>query len=280
MQVIRTVEEMQSTAISLRSGGRLVGFVPTMGALHEGHLGLIDVAQERCDVVVVSIFVNPAQFAPNEDFGNYPRDLEVDLEKCRARGAHYVFVPKQEDIFPADFSTYVVEEQLSKGLCGVSRPGHFRGVATVVMILFNLVRPDVAVFGQKDGQQAAVIRRGVRDLHIPVEIIVGPTVREDDGLALSSRNRYLNPEQRRDAARIPEALEAGRELVERGTSSVERVRAEVTHRLTQSRRLRVIYVEVVDKDTMRPLREIVRGQTMVAVAVWLDQTRLIDNVLV
>jgi len=234
----------------------------------------------RCDVVVASIFVNPEQFGPNEDFESYPRNLQEDLEKCRERGVHYVFAPERKAIFPPDFSTYVNEEQLSKGLCGVSRPGHFRGVATVVTILFNLVRPDLAVFGQKDGQQAAIIRKVVKDLHLPVEILVAPTVREDDGLALSSRNRYLGGEQRRDAGAVPQALEAGKGLVEKGVTSVERVRAEVTHHLSHARRIRVIYVEVVDKDTMQPVKEILPGQTMIAVAVWLDQTRLIDNVVV
>lgn len=279
MQIIQSINEMQSHAISLRSGGRLIGLVPTMGCLHEGHLSLIDIAKERADKVIVSIFVNPTQFGPNEDFEKYPRVLEDDLEKCRARGVDIVFNPDIHDIYPSGFSTYVNEEAVSADLCGVSRPNHFRGVTTVCLKLFNITRPDVAVFGQKDAQQCAVIKKMVTDLNLPLEVIVGPTLRDPDGLATSSRNRYLTATQREDALTIPRALAEGKKLVDEGVRSVDRVVAEITHHLSQCRRIRVIYVQMIDRDTMEPAREVIPGKQLVAVAAWVDQTRLIDNIL-
>ena len=278
MQTIQSVNEMQSHAISLRSSGRLIGLVPTMGCLHEGHLSLIDVAKERTDKVIVSIFVNPTQFGLNEDFDNYPRVLEEDVEKCRERGADIVFNPSAEEMYPQGFSTYVNEGQFSSGLCGVSRPHHFRGVTTVCLKLFNITRPDIAVFGQKDAQQCAVIRKMATDLNLLTEIVVGETVREPDGLAISSRNRYLSDLQRTEALSISRALFIAKQMVaEQGVRSVDRVVAEVTHHLSLSRRIRVIYVHIVDRDTMEPAREIIPDQQILVVAAWLDQTRLIDN---
>lgn len=279
MQIIKTVEGMQSLAIRLRGQGRLLGLVPTMGALHEGHLSLIEVARDNADLVIVSLFVNPTQFGPNEDFKNYPRNLEADIKRCEERGVDIVFAPAISDIYPPDFSTYVEEETYSRGLCGSTRPGHFRGVTTIVNILFNLCRPDVAVFGQKDAQQAAVLRKMVRDLHLPIDVVTAPTVREPDGLAMSSRNAYLDPGQRREAVKIYEALKIGERLVQGGSLSVDRVKAEVTHHLGLSHRMRIIYVEIVDKDTMVPEREVRPGRSLLVVAVWLEQTRLIDNML-
>ncbi|MDP4693582.1 MAG: pantoate--beta-alanine ligase, partial [Opitutales bacterium] len=191
MQTIQSVNEMQSHAIGLRSSGRLIGLVPTMGCLHEGHLSLIDIAKEKADKVIVSIFVNPTQFGPNEDYDRYPRMLEEDIEKCRERGADIVFNPSLSEMYPDGYSTYVTEEAISEGLCGISRPHHFRGVTTVCLKLFNITRPDIAVFGQKDAQQCAVIRKVVNDLNIPAEVVIGPTHRDPDGLATSSRNAYL-----------------------------------------------------------------------------------------
>ncbi len=277
MQIIPSIPEMQSVAITLRTQGKLIALVPTMGALHEGHLRLIDSAKQRADVVIVSIFVNPTQFGPNEDFSKYPRTFEADAEACKQRGADIVFAPKKDDIYPPGYSTYVTEERLSKGLCGISRPGHFRGVSTVVNLLFNITRPDFAVFGQKDAQQAAIIKKMVADLWLPVEIVVAPTVREADGLAMSSRNQYLSEEQRHDAARIYRALREGKRLVDEGIRSPDRVLAEVTHVLSQSRRIRVIYVTMVDRDTFTPVREVVPGKCLIAVAVWVNDIRLIDN---
>ena len=278
MQTIQSINEMQSHAISLRSGGRLIGLVPTMGCLHEGHLSLIDTAKERADKVIVSIFVNPTQFGPNEDFDKYPRVLEDDLAKCRDRGVDIVFNPSIGDIYPAGYSTYVDEEAVSSDLCGISRPQFFRGVTTVCLKLFNIARPDIAVFGQKDAQQCAVIKKMVADLNLPLEVVVGPTLRDPDGLAISSRNRYLTESQREDALTIPYALSEGKKLVDEGVRSVDRVVAEITHHLTQCRRIRVIYVQMIDCETMQPAREIVPGKHIVAVAAWVDQTRLIDNI--
>lgn len=280
MQTIQSINEMQSHAIGLRSSGRLIGLVPTMGCLHEGHLSLIDIAKEKADKVIVSIFVNPTQFGPNEDYEKYPRVLEEDLQKCRERGADIVFNPSADEIYPEGYSTYVNEEEISNGLCGVSRPVHFRGVTTVCLKLFNITRPDIAVFGQKDAQQCAVIKKMVHDLNLPMEIVIGETLRDPDGLATSSRNRYLTPSQREDALTIPRALGEGKKLVDQGVRSVDRVVAEITHHLSMCRRIRVIYVQLVDRETMKPVtRDIEPGKCMVALAAWVDQTRLIDNIL-
>ena len=280
MQTIQSVNEMQSHAIGLRSSGRLIALVPTMGCLHEGHLSLIDIAKEKADKVIVSIFVNPTQFGPNEDFDKYPRMLESDIEKCRERGADIVFNPSLSEMYPKGFSTYVNEEDISEGLCGVSRPHHFRGVTTVCLKLFNIARPDIAVFGQKDAQQCAVIQKMVTDLNISTEIVVGATHRDPDGLATSSRNAYLSTLQREEALSIAKSLDIAKKMVEEGVRSVDRVVAEITHTLSLARRVRVIYVQIVDRTTMKPAREILPGKQVVTVAVWVDQTRLIDNALI
>jgi len=280
MQTIQSVNEMQSHTISLRSRGQLISLVPTMGCLHEGHLSLIDIAKERTDKVIVSIFVNPSQFGLNEDFADYPRILEQDLEKCRERGADIVFYPAVDEIYPSGYSTYVNEGELSSGLCGISRPNHFRGVATVCLKLFNITRPDLAIFGQKDAQQCAVIQKMVTDLNVPTEIVLGETMRESDGLAISSRNRYLSKMQREEALSLSRALFIAQQMVsEQGVRSVDRVVAEVTHNLSLSRRIRVIYVQVVDRQTMQPAREIIPGQHILVMATWLEQIRLIDNII-
>jgi pantoate--beta-alanine ligase len=278
MQTIQSVNEMQSHAIGLRSSGRLIGLVPTMGCLHEGHLSLIDIAKEKADKVIVSIFVNPTQFGPSEDFDKYPRALEADIEKCRIRGADIVFNPSVEEMYPQGYSTYVEEERISSGLCGVSRPHHFRGVTTVCLKLFNITRPDIAVFGQKDAQQCAVIQKMVTDLNFSAEIVIGPTQRDADGMAISSRNAYLSDSQREDALSISKSLQIARQMVETSTRSVDRIVAEVTHHLSLFRRIRVIYVQVVDRETMEPAREIIPGKQLLCVAAWADQTRLIDNI--
>jgi len=277
MQIIPTINEMQALAISLRTQGKLIALVPTMGALHEGHLRLIDVAKQKADVVIVTIFVNPAQFGPNEDFAKYPRTLEADTAACQKRGADLVFAPKTSEIYPPGYSTYVSEERLSKGLCGISRPGHFRGVCTVVNVLFNITRPDFAVFGQKDAQQVAVIKKMVTDLWLPVEVVVAPTVREADGLAMSSRNKYLSEDQRHEAAKIYRALREGKRLVDEGIRSPDRVLAEITHVLAQSRKIRLIYVSMVDRESFTPVREVLPGKSLIVVAVWVNDIRLIDN---
>lgn len=279
MQIIKSTKEMQSQAIGLRMQGRIIGLVPTMGALHEGHMALVKQARERCDIVIVSVFVNPTQFGPNEDFEEYPRTLEDDAKKCEDLGADIVFAPSTSSIYPQDFSTFIYEEKLSKGLCGISRPGHFRGVCTVVTKLYNLCRPDMAFFGQKDAQQTAIIKRMTHNLNFNIEAVVVPTVREPDGLAMSSRNAYLTPPQREEALKIYKALRAGKELTEQGIRQTDRIEAEVTHSLTTGRRLRVIYVSIVDRDSLEPVRQVTPGKTLLAVACWVDEVRLIDNII-
>jgi pantoate--beta-alanine ligase len=278
MQIITSVSEMQSLAGQLRAQGKNIGLVPTMGALHEGHLSLVKIAADRADVVVVSIFVNPAQFGPSEDFTKYPRPLEADVAACEAAGVDYVFNPSHEDVYPKGYSTYVLEEHIARPLEGASRPSHFRGVTTVVAKLFNIVRPHFAVFGQKDAQQAAVIYKMVTDLNFDVEVVVAPTLREADGLAMSSRNRYLTGTQRTEALVIHRALRKAADMVAAGERRVDRLIAEATHLIGQQRRVRIIYVAVVDRVTMEAIKgEIVPGKDVMTIAVWVDEVRLIDN---
>lgn len=279
MQIITSVTEMQTLAHELRSKGQIIGLVPTMGALHDGHLGLVRLAAERADKVVVSIFVNPTQFAPSEDFNKYPRELEADVAKAEAAGADYVFAPPPDDVYPKNYSTFITEERVAKPLEGVSRPTHFRGVTTVVAKLFNICRPDLAVFGQKDAQQVAVIQKMVADLNFTVDIVVSPTLREADGLAMSSRNRYLTATQRAEALSISRALFKARDMVAAGERRSDRLVAEATHILSQQRRVRMIYVSLVDRLTMEPMREAEPGRSLVAIAVWVDEVRLIDNII-
>jgi pantoate--beta-alanine ligase len=279
MQTIDSIAVIQRLTRDLRSRGQTIALVPTMGALHEGHLSLIRLAASRSDIVVVSIFVNPTQFGPSEDFSKYPRDLGGDLSRCSDAGATMVFIPSVEEIYPRGYSTYVSEEHVSKPMEGLSRPTHFRGVTTVVAKLFNIVSPDVAIFGQKDVQQVAVLKKMVNDLHIPVEIVIGETVREADGLAMSSRNRYLSATQRVDATTIYRALCKARDMVNSGELRSDRLIAEATHLLAQQRRIRMIYVAVADRDTMESVREVVPGRAVIAIAVWVDEVRLIDNLV-
>ena len=278
MQIITSVSEMQSLAESLRSKGQVIGLVPTMGALHEGHLTLVTLANERADVVIVSVFVNPTQFGPSEDFTKYPRPLEADVAACEAAGVDYVFNPTHEDVYPKSYSTFVLEEHIAKPLEGASRPSHFRGVTTVVAKLFNIVRPHFAVFGQKDAQQVAVIYKMVVDLNFDVEIVVAPTLREVDGLAMSSRNRYLTTTQRVEALVLSRALRKATSMVEAGERRVDRLIAEATHLIGQQRRVRIIYVSIVDRATMEAVKgEITPGKGTMTIAAWVDEVRLIDN---
>ena len=270
---------MQTLTEDLRSKGQIIGLVPTMGALHAGHLSLIQLASEQADTVVVSIFVNPTQFGPNEDFAKYPREIEQDLRACEAAGADVVFCPPNEEMYPKGYSTYITEEYVGKPLEGVTRPTHFRGVTTIVAKLFNIVRPDIAVFGQKDAQQVAVIKKMVQDLNFTVNVIVAPTLREPEGLAMSSRNRYLSTAQRLEALAISQALNKAHDMVASGERRSDRLIAEATHILSQKRRVRVIYVAVVDKNTMEPMRDVVTGLSMMTIAAWVDETRLIDNAI-
>ena len=278
MEVLSTVSEIQALSLRLQKEGRSIGFVPTMGCLHEGHLSLIDLIRERSDVLILSIFVNPTQFGLGEDLEKYPRDWERDLQLCRERKVDYVFAPHADEIYLSDASTYVSEEGVSSGLCGQARPTHFKGVTTICAKLFNLCRPTYLALGQKDAQQVVVLKRMIRDLHFPIEVVIGPTMREADGLAMSSRNAYLNEKQRADALLLHRALEAGRRLVdEKGVRSVDRVKAEVMNVLRTGSFIRVNYAEVVDRETMKMESEIELERSMLVVAVWIDTIRLIDN---
>ena len=276
MQIIRTPAEMQETALKLRAHGRRIGFVPTMGFLHEGHGSLMRLARQHADVLVVSIFVNPTQFGPSEDFSKYPRDFARDEDLCRRESADIIFYPSAADMYPADRSVSVVEEKLSRGLCGAARPGHFLGVCTVVAKLFNIVQPDVAVFGEKDGQQLRIIERMVRDLNFPVRIVRGPTLREPDGLAMSSRNTYLSADERQQALCLRRALDRAEELHRQGERKAERIVEAMRAIIGQSPAARVDYIEVVDDSTLEPARTIERP-CVVALAVFVGKTRLIDN---
>jgi pantoate--beta-alanine ligase len=258
-------------------GGKTVGFVPTMGALHEGHASLIRAARKECDIVVVSIFVNPAQFGPKEDFAKYPRPFEADCRVCEREGADVVFTTTPEEMYPAGYETYVAQERLTKALCGKSRPTHFRGVLTVVLKLFNIVAPDSAYFGQKDAQQVLVIKRMVADLNSPVKIATIPTSRERDGLAMSSRNAYLSPEERRDAACLYEALCRAREMLAAGERDAGKVRDEMRRIIESRGSARIDYVEIADPRNLETIDRI-SGDVLVAVAVYMGGTRLIDNI--
>ena len=278
MEVLSTVSEIQALSLGLQKEGKTIGFVPTMGYLHEGHLSLIDLIRERSDVLILSIFVNPTQFGLGEDLEKYPRDWERDLQLCRERKVDYVFAPNTDEVYLSDASTFVSEEGVSSGLCGQARPTHFKGVTTICAKLFNLCRPTYLALGQKDAQQVVVLKRMIRDLHFPIEVVIGPTIREADGLALSSRNSYLNEKQRADALLLNQALEAGKRLVdEKGVRSVDRVKAEVMNILRNGSFIRVNYAEVVDRETMEVEAEIELGRSMLVVAAWVDTIRLIDN---
>jgi len=279
VRVISDPREMTRTVLADKREGTTVGCVPTMGALHEGHLSLVRAARRECDVVVVTIFVNPTQFGPSEDFDNYPRTLDTDLVACTNEGVDYVFTPTADAMYPQGSATWVEVERLTDGLCGSSRPGHFRGVTTVVAKLLNITQPDKAYFGEKDYQQMVVIRRMVADLGMPVEIVGMPIVREPDGLAMSSRNRYLSPDERRDALVLPRSLEDARTRVEEGERSAEIIANEIRNRVGQVGRARIDYVSVVDANTLEPVDRI-EGTVLVAMAVYIGSTRLIDNVVV
>lgn len=279
MKIISSPKEMKEFSANAKAAGKKIAFVPTMGALHDGHLSLIDKAKSLADVVVVSVFVNPTQFGPNEDYDKYPRQLEADVAKCEEHAADVVFAPSPSDIYAPDASTFVSEEQISQNLCGKSRPKHFRGVTTVVSILFNIVKPDFGVFGEKDAQQVSIIERMVRDLFMDVEIVRAPIVREQSGLALSSRNKYMTQAERDGATRIRKSLLAGKALVDEGCTNIDRVKALVINTLADPK-TRIIYVEIVDAKTSLPVSELAKGKCRISLAVWYGQTRLIDNIVV
>jgi pantoate--beta-alanine ligase len=275
--IVRDPADVRDLAGKARKSGASIGFVPTMGALHEGHMSLVRLGRERTSYMVVSIFVNPKQFGPREDYGSYPRDEEGDATSLEEAGCDLLFAPSERDLYSSDDRTRVSVGGLDEFLCGSSRPGHFNGVALVVAKLFNIVQPDEAYFGQKDAQQAVIIQRMAADLDVPVRIVVGPTVREDDGLAMSSRNVYLSAEERGRAVALYEALMAARKALEEGERVPEAVKRIMISRLSRSELL-IDYAEVVDAATLRPVCE-VDGLMLIAVAARLGGTRLIDNIV-
>lgn len=277
MQILCGIPELRS-ALRESRGNRTVGFVPTMGALHPGHCSLVRAARRQSGVAVASIFVNPTQFAPNEDFTRYPRTLDEDCRMLEAEGVDLVFTPNAATMYPPGAATFVDVPGIGDRLDGASRPGHFRGVATVVAKLFHIVQPDLAFFGQKDAAQVAVLRRMVRDLNFPIEIVVCPTVREPDGLAMSSRNRYLSPEERQQALALHRALETARTMAETGEHSAAVLLQSMEASLQAEPAVRVDYLAVVDPDTLLPVGDI-RSGALLAVAAYVGGTRLIDNLL-
>ncbi|HWY22932.1 MAG TPA: pantoate--beta-alanine ligase [Candidatus Acidoferrum sp.] len=278
MRVCNTIEDMQAACRAARTGGKRLGFVPTMGALHDGHRSLVQAAMASCDVVAASIFVNPTQFGPNEDLAKYPRTFDRDRELLEKESVELLFAPSVEEMYPAGAVTWVTVEELSSKLDGRSRPGHFRGVTTVVAKLFHIIEPDAAFFGQKDAAQVAIIRRMVRDLNIPVEILACPIVREIDGLAMSSRNAYLDPQQRRQALVLHRALTGVKKSWEAGERSAEGLAAVGRAEIAAEKAVRLDYFEIVDPESLEPV-ENVSQVALVAVAAFVGQTRLIDNIL-
>ena len=276
LPIIRAVPEMQAWSGNARRQGKRIVMVPTMGFLHEGHLSLVRQGRRYGDSLVVSIFANPAQFAPTEDFDSYPRDLERDVRLLTEERVDLLFNPAADDMYPPEYQTYVDVEQVSRPLCGGHRPSHFRGVATVVLKLFNIVRPDVALFGLKDYQQVQVIRRMVEDLNLDVEIVAGATVREPDGLAMSSRNRYLAPDEREAALCLQSALGKAEALVRGGETEARRIREAVVEEISRQSLVRLEYADLCDPRELQPVEE-VKGPTLLALCAWVGEARLIDN---
>ncbi len=279
MNIIRTIQETREAVSSARGAGRRIGFVATMGAFHEGHLSLIRICRSQCDFTVVSIFVNPTQFGPSEDFAQYPRNFDSDCDACRQEGVDLVFMPSDHEMYPEKNISWVKVEMLTDHLCGRSRPDHFRGVCTVVAKLFGIVRPDVSYFGQKDAQQVAVIERMVRDLNLDIEIRRCPTVRQADGLAMSSRNKYLSDSERQEALCLWRSLQRASELAAVGEDDCEVIIAQMRKEIEKSPSARIDYISIVDNELLQPLSRIDR-RVLVALAVKIGKSRLIDNIVV
>jgi pantoate--beta-alanine ligase len=279
LKIYTSIDEMRSASRAARQSGRRLGLVPTMGALHEGHLSLVRAARSSAEIVAASIFVNPTQFGPNEDLAKYPRSFERDRDLLQSEGVELLFAPAAEEMYPAGAVTWVTVEELSNKLDGRSRPGHFRGVTTVVSKLFHIVEPDVAFFGQKDAAQVAIIRRMVRDLNLPVHITVCPIVREPDGLAMSSRNAYLDPEQRKEALVLQRSLLVVQQLIEQGENSADNLIVAGRQEFAGKPSVRLDYFEIVNPDTLDPIQAI-EDHALIAVAAYVGSTRLIDNLLI
>uniref|UniRef100_A0A7V1EH98 Pantothenate synthetase n=1 Tax=candidate division WOR-3 bacterium TaxID=2052148 RepID=A0A7V1EH98_UNCW3 len=277
MEIVKKIAELKKTIKKIKSKNKIIGFVPTMGYLHEGHLSLIRIARKHSDYIVCSIFVNPTQFGPNEDFNRYPRDLKRDEGLLKKEKADLIFYPSVKEMYPDGYKTYVEVEELSSILCGKSRPGHFRGVTTVVLKLFNIVQPDIAVFGEKDYQQATIIKQMVKDLNLDVDIIIAPIVREPDGLAMSSRNTYLSPEERTNAIILYKALNWAKDsFYKENIKSPEYIITQMK-RMIEEKGGEVDYIAIVDKNALTPVRYIKKGDRIL-LAVFFGKTRLIDNI--
>lgn len=279
MEIIVTASEMQKKAERLRLEGNAIGLVPTMGYLHDGHLSLIREAKKHSDVVVVSVFVNPTQFGPGEDFKDYPRDFDRDVKLAESAGCDIIFHPDVQEIYPENHKTFVEVEQITKVLCGASRPTHFRGVTTIVTKLFNIAKPHIAVFGQKDAQQVIVIKRMAEDLNFDLNIIIAPIMRESDGLAMSSRNIYLTPEHRKQAVVLYQSLMHAKKLIEQGERHADHVKEEIRSMIGQMPDAEIDYIEIVDTTNLNPLQHL-QGEVLIALAVKIGKPRLIDNVIV
>jgi len=278
MEIAKTIQSVRALVKAARREGKTIGLVPTMGALHSGHLSLVKAANKQTDFVVVSIFVNPSQFGQGEDFENYPRDLKADAKACERAGVDVIFAPTVQQMYPRENLTWVNVENLTETLCGRSRPGHFRGVTTICAKLFNIVMPDTAFFGQKDAQQAIVIKRMVDDLNMPLEIVVCPTVREENSLAISSRNIYLTETEKKDSTVLYEALQKCREMIQKGVTNSRALITEMRSMIEQVPSAKIDYISIVDAET---LQEVARaeGKILIALAVHIGRARLIDNIL-
>jgi len=278
MKVIKKIDEMRSAVSDVKSRGMSIGFVPTMGYLHEGHRSLVRESLRKADVTVVSIFVNPAQFGPREDFKEYPRDLDRDSEVLEREGVDYLFVPESDEIYPQGHKAYVEVYDLQDKLCGRSRPGHFRGVCTVVLKLFNIVNPDISFFGQKDAQQVIILKRMVKELNLEVIIKVLPIIREEDGLVLSSRNKYLTQEERKAALVLSRSLKVAQSMMEKGQRDSAAIIKEMREIISREPLAKIDYVEIVDMDKLNPVAKIEK-KALVALAIFIGKIRLIDNTI-
>jgi pantoate--beta-alanine ligase len=279
MMIIKTIKEMKTVLAFHRAQMKIIGFVPTMGYLHQGHLSLIRRARQSSDIVVISIFVNPTQFGPQEDLALYPRDLKRDEELAEQEGVDYIFYPDVSEMYPEGYKTYVLVEELSKKMSGASRPGHFRGVTTIVLKLFNIIQPHYAYFGQKDAQQAIIIRRMVEDLNLDVKIEVAPIVREADGLAMSSRNSYLNAKERKAALVLHHALNLAQKLIKQGERNSAAIISQMEKLISQESLASIDYISIVDNRDLQELA-LINKEALIALAVYIGKTRLIDNITI
>lgn len=278
MEYVKTIDEVRRIVSDVGRNGKSIGLVPTMGYLHKGHQSLMEIAGQQSDFVVVSIFVNPIQFGPNEDYASYPRDIERDLKKCESAGVDLVFAPEVSEMYPKGILTHIEVDKVTENLCGAFRPGHFAGVATVVNKLFNIVQPDMAVFGMKDYQQLIVIKRMTEDLNIPVKVIGAPIVREEDGLAVSSRNIYLSREEREVAPILYQSLLKARVMLDRGEKSPSEIKKAMEKMISSKPYTRIQYISIVDPNTLEDLAIII-DKALIALAVYIGKTRLIDNIV-